>query len=182
MQSRNGQAPYLVTVDSDTVTTRIAKKFIKRYLLDQKSEFSNPKEQVKIESIDGKGSDVLQHMRDHTPHIFDFVFLDANKKGYVDYVKFLMGEESGSSGGGRVMLSDNALLVVDNTLWKGMVLQEVPSLAEGKSEGGDRMQKLAAAMHAFNMHCKEHPQLSPVLLPIRDGLTIVRYKAKTTIQ
>lgn len=170
-------------MDSDTTTTKIAKKFIQHYLRDRNTANAAPAEQVHLQSFDGKAADVLVHMREETSHLFDLVFLDANKKGYVDYVKFLMGEVSTGRNTGRPLLSPGALIVVDNTLWKGMVLREVPALADalkGQDTGGSRMQKLAAAMHSFNTHCREHPQLNPVLLPIRDGLTVVRYASRTS--
>ena len=188
--------PFLLTVDSDIVTTRIAKKYLQQYLTARNEEGADPCQHM--ESLDGKGAEVLQNLHDQTEHMFDLVFLDANKKGYIDYLKVLMGEggeeerEEGVAVAARAcdrrraMLSPNALIVVDNTLWKGMVVQEVPALAAlaqqqqqlGGGEGGGgggRMQQLAKALHAFNSHCREHPLLSPVLLPIRDGLTVVRY-------
>jgi hypothetical protein len=40
------------------------------------------------------------------------------------------------------------------------------------------MQALAASMHAFNAFvAQEGRHLQPVLLPLRDGLTVVRYRA-----
>ena len=38
-----------------------------------------------------------------------------------------------------------------------------------------RMIKLARAMHRFNRYVAAHPRLSQVVLPMRDGLSIVRY-------
>ena len=79
------------------------------------------------------------------PHQFDLVFLDADKKSYLKYVETLIGEplvgeplngasHVASSGGCGVasdppivqsLLADNALIVTDNTLWKGLVLELV---------------------------------------------------------
>lgn len=50
------------------------------------------------------------------------VFIDANKKHYLGYLRELMDEE----GGGKTsVLNSGALIVVDNTLWKGLVLHKV---------------------------------------------------------
>lgn len=163
-------------MDSDIVATRIATKYIQQYLDDRNGQ-EDPRDHIRIEPLHGKGVEVLEDLCDNTDHLFDLVFLDANKKGYIEYMKLLMGEsEDGDKK--RAMLSPNALIIVDNTLWKGMVVQEVPALAdlpEHEEQGGGRMRQLARALHAFSSHCRGHPLLSPVLLPIRDGLTIVRY-------
>ena len=51
---------------------------------------------------------------------FDLVFLDADKKSYVSYLSTLLGGR-----GRRCMLADGALIITDNVLWKGLVLNEV---------------------------------------------------------
>lgn len=56
-------------------------------------------------------------------HIYR-VFIDADKKKYIDYMKQIMGEDEESS-----LLNHGALVVVDNTLWKGLVLQHVSLFA-----------------------------------------------------
>jgi predicted O-methyltransferase YrrM len=44
-----------------------------------------------------------------------------------------------------------------------------------------RMRALAAAMHSFNKYVASEPTLQPLLLPLRDGLTVIRY-APTSAQ
>jgi caffeoyl-CoA O-methyltransferase len=62
---------------------------------------------------------------------FDIVFLDADKKQYKEYLLTLLGEGGSSSAAAAVMplLQDGALILVDNTLWKGHVLKKVQELA-----------------------------------------------------
>jgi len=112
---------------------------------------------------------------------FDIVFIDADKKKYRDYLLELLGEGETSN---DCMLKPGAILVLDNTLWKGLVLHSSDKEREGGSTQWlmpehfgkrDRMLTLAQKMHDFNQFVKEHSALSPVLLPIRDGLTLVRY-------
>jgi predicted O-methyltransferase YrrM len=43
------------------------------------------------------------------------------------------------------------------------------------------MRALAAAMHSFNKYVASEPTLQPILLPLRDGLTVIRY-APTSAQ
>lgn len=53
------------------------------------------------------------------------VFIDADKKEYLNYLKMLLGEDVDEKGTSISLLNDKALIVVDNTLWKGLVLKEV---------------------------------------------------------
>jgi predicted sulfurtransferase/predicted O-methyltransferase YrrM len=122
---------------------------------------------------------------------FDVVFIDADKKGYEGYVRDLLGEGQGDGNAKgasdqRCLLNDGALLLVDNTLWKGLVLK---CSEDGGSAGEQaalpkeiascpkpsRQQVLAKAMHSFNQFVRQHPKLTTVVLPIRDGLSCIRY-------
>ena len=172
-------SPLLITVDSDPVTSRIARKFISKYLQDRKCpKMAGKIDDICIDLVEGLGADVLRSLRDETDHTFDLVFLDANKKGYIDYLQVLMGE---GENGDRIMLSHDAIIIVDNTLWKGMVTEEVASLQsistaeDGCTKEEKRMRKLSQAIHRFNVFCSCHPNLKTLMLPLRDGLTILRF-------
>jgi predicted O-methyltransferase YrrM len=133
-----------------------------------------------------KASVLLEQLRADTEQpLFDLVFVDADKKNYEQYVRTLAGLD-----GGRPLLTEGALIVVDNTLWKGLVLeaadasstathsadvQEGNGIAYAKVKGEDRLRELAVVMHKFNVFVAKHPQLQPVMLPLRDGLTVIRY-------
>ena len=56
--------------------------------------------------------------------LFDLVYIDADKKAYVNYLSQLLGKKDG----GRCLLKDGALILVDNVLWKGLVLEEVKNI------------------------------------------------------
>lgn len=115
---------------------------------------------------------------------FDVVFIDADKKQYEAYLLNLLGEGEGE--GQECLLNDGAIILVDNTLWKGLVLH-----SEGEGQGAQgawvpqaasfgnerRMQALADCMHAFNARVRSHPYLRPLVLPLRDGLSIIRYSS-----
>jgi len=97
---------------------------------------------------------------------------------YQEYLTDLMGEGPGE--GRSCLLADGALVIVDNTLWKGLVLTHEEDLQtyapEARLYGNPtRLAALAASMHAFNAWAAAHPHLTPVMLPLRDGLTVVRY-------
>jgi len=82
---------------------------------------------------------------------FDLAFVDADKAGYGAYYEELLP---------RLRLG--GLLLVDNTLWGGAVLDE-------KDESDD-----TRAIRALNDRIAADPRVRVVLLPIGDGLTIAQ--------
>jgi len=79
---------------------------------------------------------------------FDFVFVDADKEGYVDYYEGVLPR-----------LTERGLIVADNTLWSGEVL-------EGK-----------VPIVRFNEHVAADPRSVQVVLSVRDGMTLIRRAA-----
>ena len=84
---------------------------------------------------------------------FDFVFIDANKDGYVDYLDLLL-ESS--------LLAPNGLVCVDNTLMQGQPYMPGEMTANGR------------AIAHFNKAVAADARVQQVLLPIRDGVTLIR--------
>ncbi|MFL5844230.1 MAG: O-methyltransferase [Solirubrobacteraceae bacterium] len=81
---------------------------------------------------------------------FDLVFIDADKGGYVDYYEAVLPK-----------LSERALIAADNTLFSGEVLDPEP---------GSTAEHLAR----FNEHVAADPRTAQVILPVRDGITLIR--------
>ena len=77
---------------------------------------------------------------------FDLVFIDADKEGYVDYYEAVLPR-----------LSQNGLIVADNTLAAGRVLDGQPPIAR------------------FSEHVAADPRAVQVLLTVRDGMTLIRH-------
>lgn len=84
---------------------------------------------------------------------FDLVFIDADKGGYVDYLNFLLESN---------LLAANGLICADNTLMQGQPYGSGEATANG------------AAIARFNQAVVEDPRVEQVLLPLRDGLTLIR--------
>jgi predicted O-methyltransferase YrrM len=82
---------------------------------------------------------------------FDLVFIDADKGSYVDYYEATIGK-----------LAPTGLLLADNTLWSGRVVDET-------DESEDTV-----AIRRFNDHVLRDPRVVCVQLSIRDGVTMVR--------
>ena len=86
---------------------------------------------------------------------FDLVFVDADKGGYAGYLDLLLDTD---------LLAPGAVVCVDNTLMQG---EPWVGEAEARSSNG-------RAIEDFNARLAEDPRVVQVLLPLRDGLTLIR--------
>ncbi|MBI2284549.1 MAG: O-methyltransferase [Bacteroidetes bacterium] len=86
-------------------------------------------------------------------HTWDLVFLDADKTGYIGYYEQIVPR-----------LRPGAIIIADNVLFHGEVLQEPIS---GKN---------AKAIEAFNEHVRNDPRTEQVLITIRDGVLLIKKK------
>ncbi len=84
---------------------------------------------------------------------FDLVFIDANKRQYCEYLDLVIPH-----------LNSGAYIIADNTLWDGHVVD--PAYDNDPQTQGVR---------AFNDRIATDPQFEKIILPLRDGLTIVRW-------
>ncbi|WP_294597543.1 O-methyltransferase [uncultured Rikenella sp.] len=91
--------------------------------------------------------------------VFDLVFIDADKREYPEYYRMLMD-------GGFVR--SGSIILADNVLWYGKVAQ-----AEPESGRNDRQ---TLGILTFNRMVRDDPRVEQVLVPMRDGLTIIRVR------
>lgn len=84
---------------------------------------------------------------------FDFAFIDADKSSYLAYYEKVLG-----------LLRPGGLIAVDNTLWSGRV-------ADPKEQDAD-----TRALRVFNEHVHRDERVDISLLPLSDGLTLLRKK------
>lgn len=83
--------------------------------------------------------------------VFDLIFIDADKRLYADYFDLVFPK-----------LRPGGLILADNTLWDGKVVEEVhPS--DRQTQG----------ILAFNEKIKNDDRIEKVILPLRDGLTMI---------
>lgn len=85
---------------------------------------------------------------------FDLVFIDADKTGYLDYFHVLIGGD---------LLAPHAVIAVDNTLLQG----EPYAKNSSRSTNG-------LAISEFNRAVAADPRVEQVLVPLRDGVTLIR--------
>lgn len=83
---------------------------------------------------------------------FDFVFIDANKRQYCEYFDLVFPK-----------LAPGGIIVADDVLWDGKVYTE-PLAHDAQTVG----------LLNFNDKIKNDPRVEVVVLPLRDGLSIIR--------
>ncbi len=91
---------------------------------------------------------------------FDLVFIDGDKREYPDYYRMLMGDS-----GGEPLVHEGSVLIADNILWSGKVLQPVAH--------NDRHTQ---ALVKFNRMVADDPRVENVIAPLRDGLNLIYVK------
>ena len=114
--------------------------FIRKYV-------SQSPDKDKIKLYFGDAMEIIPAM----DQIFDLVFIDADKRLYSDYYDLIFDK-----------LPAGALILADNTLWDGKVLEPLQS-----------SDKQTAGILAFNDKIKADQRVEKVILPLRDGLTMI---------
>ena len=86
---------------------------------------------------------------------WDMAFVDADKRRYVEYYEMLLPR-----------MKKGGFMLVDNTLWYGRVLEEHPRASDLQTN----------VIKAFNDLVAKDDRVDKVILPLRDGLTLIRKK------
>lgn len=84
---------------------------------------------------------------------FDLAFIDGNKREYIAYYEMALEH-----------LNKGGWILADNTLWDGHVID--PTYKDAQTNG----------VRAFNDYVRADERVEEVILPLRDGLTIIRKK------
>jgi len=126
----------IVTCDLDPVALAVARRHIAA------SRYAD-----RIDIREGNALDTIAGL----DGLFDLVFVDADKTSYVAYYEALLPK-----------LAERGIVVVDNTLWSGQVLDDSDT-----SES-------TVAIRAFNDHVAHDPRVVCVQLTVRDGVTLIR--------
>jgi caffeoyl-CoA O-methyltransferase len=85
---------------------------------------------------------------------FDLIFMDAEKSEYLDYYHLVIDK-----------LRTGGFILADNVLWNGKVITE--------EESNDHFTR---GIKQFNDYIKQDPRVEKVIIPVRDGLMILRKK------
>ena len=101
----------------------------------------------KIIQLNGEALDIIETLSDK----FDIVFLDADKENYIEYYKSISKK-----------LVKGGILISDNVLWSGKVLEETSNDLE------------TDILKRFNRLLKNDKKFETIIIPIRDGVSISR--------
>ena len=112
--------------------------------------FSKSLYKNKIEFISGDAPQVIPNLY----QTFDLVFIDADKKNYPLYYDLVFDK-----------LKSGGLIMADNVLWSGKVLDLIAN------DDTDTL-----SMQAFNEKVAKDTRVEKVMLPLRDGITLIRKK------
>lgn len=88
--------------------------------------------------------------------VFDMVFMDGDKRNYRECYEMIMP-----------ILRPGGFILADNTLWDGHVVEQAYD-HDQQTQG----------IKVFNDHVAQDPRVEQVILPMRDGLTLIRKKTK----
>lgn len=86
---------------------------------------------------------------------FDVAFIDGNKRHYIEYYEVVINK-----------LNKGGYIFADNTLWDGHVIDTTIAPNDYQTKG----------IIAFNDYVKNDSRIETVILPIRDGISVLRKK------
>ena len=113
-----------------------------------KSFFKKSKNCDKIDYIIGDAENTIPKLKE----TLDLVFIDADKENYSKYFDLVFPK-----------LSKGGFIIVDNVLWSGKILNE-------------KKDKLTKIIDNFNKKISKDHRIRKVILPIRDGITLIQKK------
>lgn len=125
----------IITVEQDTLRIDLIQQFI--------SSISD-----QVELINDTALNAIQEISGPV----DMLFIDAGKREYAAYYELMLPK-----------MSSGGLIIADNVLWKGEVIERNKS-------------NMASALDQFNRMVAGDNRVEVVLLPYRDGLSIIRVK------
>lgn len=106
----------------------------------------------KIELFIGDAKEILHAEGNKREALYDLVFVDADKREYCAYLDLVYP-----------LVPVGGFILADNTLWDGHIID--PAYDKDKQTLG---------LRAFNDKLKEDDRFEQVILPLRDGLTLIR--------
>lgn len=103
----------------------------------------------------GDALELIPRVSEEVGQPWDVCFIDADKRCYLEYYEKVLP-----------YMRPGGLILADNTLWDGKVLEEHPKESDLQTRGLQR----------FNDFIAQDQRVEKVILPMRDGLTMIRVK------
>jgi caffeoyl-CoA O-methyltransferase len=103
----------------------------------------------KITRLTGRAQDILPRLN----QMFDLVFIDGDKREYIQYYRLIINK-----------VKKGGFILADNVLWGGKVLEK--DIKDAQTKG----------IVEFNEMIRKEKEVENVILPVRDGLMLIRKK------
>ena len=106
----------------------------------------------------GMSEKIIHHIGDaeeivpHLDEMFDLVFIDADKRKYLTHYNLVFPK-----------VKIGGILIADNTLWAGKIVEKIV-----------RSDEQTKGVIQFNDFVKADPRVETFMIPIRDGMTVLR--------
>jgi len=132
------QGGRLITIEKNDELTPFAHSYFRRAGVD-----------LKIVQLVGDALKIIPGLNS----IFDLVFIDGDKREYVDYYQMVIGK-----------VRRGGIIIADNVLWGGQVTESGTSDAQAKG------------IIEFNEMIRNEKNIVEIILPLRDGLMLIMKK------
>ncbi len=129
----------IITLDKNEKTNEAAKNF-----------FKSANQEKKIKIINNMALDNLNEFKNKNQK-FDLVFIDADKENYINYYDISLD-----------LINTNGLIIIDNVLWHGEVIDE------------KKNDNLTKSIRKFNIYINNDKRIENLIIPLGDGLTVCR--------
>lgn len=130
----------LITIELNDELTAFAHSF-----------FHRAQAETKITQLTGRAQEIIPGL----DIMFDLVFIDGDKREYVEYYNLIIGK-----------VKPGGFILVDNVLWGGKVVEK--ETADPQARG----------IINFNTMIQSETLIEDIIIPLRDGLMLIRKKEK----
>ena len=127
----------IIALDKNEETNKVATDFFKK-----------AKQDHKIKTLVKPALESLNEIKNEK---FDLVFIDADKMNYIEYYERSLQ-----------LLNKNGLIIIDNVLWYGEVVNE------------NNNDKFTKNIKEFNSHISKDTRVEKLIIPLGDGMTVCR--------
>lgn len=156
------EAAEIHTVEIDDELEDIARSFFDRSAHDHKIRLHiGPALEVVPRIVEHLNAHATGGGENH-PGVFDLIYIDGDKREYPAYYSMVMGD-----GDAPPMVHSGTIILTDNVLWYGKVAEP------DAIKQADRMSR---GILEFNRMAAADPRVENVILPLRDGINLIRVK------
>ena len=162
LQHIDAEPEHLARLDRDThvrlLYPRMCSGHLQGRLLKMLVRMINPRQVLELGTYSGYATQCLaegllrpDEILEQLQRQYDLIYIDANKRDYLAYYDLALAH-----------LMPGGYILADNTLWDGKVTD--PAVHDAQTQG----------IRAFNDRVAADPRVEKVILPLRDGLTVIR--------